>query len=334
MRHPRVRTAGMLLLALGVAAVAAAQAGRGEITGGVRDPAGARMTDVSVTARNVATGRLYASRTTSAGIFTIPNLAPGTYELTVEADGFRRFVRGGVYVATGERVRLDVDMALGDLRDSTTVTADAPLLQTESSSLGQVISHRSVIQLPLNGRSYLPLVALVPGVALPPSSAFPRINGGRPRVNEYLYDGISVLQPEPGTVPYFPIIDSIQEFKVVTNTSPAEFGRFNGGIINLSTKSGSNELHGSAFEFFRHEALNARNLFAPATAQDPDKPDFRRNQFGFVAGGPIVKDKTFFFADYQGSRQSIARVRISTVPTALQRQGVFTESVGGRVPVI
>ena len=334
MRHPRVLTAGMLLLALGVAAVAAAQAGRGEITGGVRDPAGARMTDVSVTARNVATGRLYASRTTSAGIFTIPNLAPGTYELTVEADGFRRFVRGGVYVATGERVRLDVDMALGDLRDSTTVTADAPLLQTESSSLGQVISHRSVIQLPLNGRSYLPLVALVPGVALPPSSAFPRINGGRPRVNEYLYDGISVLQPEPGTVPYFPIIDSIQEFKVVTNTSPAEFGRFNGGIINLSTKSGSNELHGSAFEFFRNEALNARNLFAPATAQDPDKPDFRRNQFGFVAGGPIVKDKTFFFADYQGSRQSIARVRISTVPTALQRQGVFTESVGGRVPVI
>ena len=106
--------------------------------------------------------------------------------------------------ATGERLRLDVDLALGDLRETTTVTADAPLLQTESSSLGEVIANRSVVQLPLNGRSFLPLVALVPGVALPPGSAFPRLNGGRPRVNEYLYDGISVLQPEPGTVPYFP----------------------------------------------------------------------------------------------------------------------------------
>src|SRR5262249_58751669 len=128
-------------------------------------------------------------------------------------------------VATGERSRLDVDLALGDLRDSTTVTADAPLLQTETSSLGQVINHRSIVQLPLNGRSYLPLVALVPGVALPPGSAFPRINGGRPRVNEYLYDGIAVLQPEPGTVPYFPVIDSIQEFKVVTNSPSPQFGR-------------------------------------------------------------------------------------------------------------
>src|SRR4029079_5530033 len=138
---------------------------------------------------------------------------------------------------------------------------DAPLLQTETSSLGQVITNRSVLQLPLNGRSFLPLVALVPGVALPPGSASPRLNGGRPRVNEYLFDGISVLQPEPGTVPYFPIIDAIQEFKVVTNAPTPEVGRSKRVVINLSPRAGGNELHGAAFEFLRNEALNARNLF-------------------------------------------------------------------------
>ncbi len=268
------------------------------------------------------------------GVFSLPDLRPGSYRISAEATGFRPAVREGVHLATGERIRIDVTLTVGVFSDAATVTADASLLQTESSSLGEVVSNRSVMQLPLSGRSFLPLVALVPGVALPPGSAFPRLSGGRPRVNEYLYDGISVLQPEPGTVPYFPIIDAIQEFKVVTNAPPAEFGRFNGGVINLSTKAGSNTLRGSAFEFFRNEHLNARNLFAPSTAPNPGKPEFRRNQFGFVLGGPIVKDETFFFGDYQGTRQSIGRVRISTVPTALQRQGIFTESVAGRVPAI
>ncbi|MGH9427500.1 MAG: carboxypeptidase regulatory-like domain-containing protein, partial [Terriglobia bacterium] len=190
------------------------------------------------------------------------------------------------------------------------------------------------MDLPLNGRSFIPLISLSSGVALPPGSSFPRVNGGRPRTNEYLFDGISVLQPEPGQVAFFPIIDSIQEFKVETNSPPAEFGRFNGGVINLSTKSGSNAFHGSAFEFLRNELLNARNLFAPQTATNSKKPLFRRNQFGFVLGGPILKDKTFFFADYQGTRQLLGQVRISTVPTPLQRKGVFTETVSGNVSKI
>src|SRR5205823_4929508 len=143
--------------------------------------------------------------------------------------------------------------------------------------------------------------SLSSGVALPPASSFPRINGGRPRTNEYLFDGISVLQPEPGQVAFSPIIDAIQEFKVEINSPSAEFGRFNGGVINLTTKSGTNALHGSVFEFFRNEGLNARNLFAPQTPANPKKPLFRRNQFGFVLGGPIIKDETFFFVDYQGT---------------------------------
>jgi hypothetical protein len=183
----------------------------------------------------------------------------------------------------------------------------------------------------LNGRTFITLASLAPGVALPPASQLPRINGGRPRTNEYLFDGISVLQPEPGQVAYFPIIDAIQEFKVESNSPPAEFGRFNGGVVNLTTKSGSNTLHGAGFEFLRNEALNARNYFQ---STNPLKPTYRRNQFGGTFGGPVVRDHTFFFVDYQGQRQSIGRTAISTVPTLLQRQGIFTEAIGGKVPVI
>src|SRR6185369_17238903 len=148
------------------------------------------------------------------------------------------------------------------------------------------------------------------------------------RTNEYLFDGISVLQPEPGQLAYYPIIDAIQEFKIESNSPSAEFGRFNGGVVNLSMKSGTNNLHGSMFEFFRNEALNARNLFAPATAANPNKPEFRRNQFGFVLGGPIRRDKTFFFADYQGTRQLIGRVVTSTVPITAERNGDFSALLG------
>ena len=140
-----------------------------------------------------------------------------------------------------------------------------------------------------------------------------------------------MLQPEPGQVAFFPNVDAIQEFTIESNSPPAEFGRFNGGVVNLTTKSGQNALHGSVFEFARHEDLNARNFFASGTAA---KPRFRRHQFGGVAGGPIRKNATFFFVDYQGQRQTIGRTVISTVPTVLQRQGVFTEAIGGRVPVI
>ncbi|MDQ3257315.1 MAG: TonB-dependent receptor, partial [Acidobacteriota bacterium] len=161
----------------------------------------------------------------------------------------------------------------------------------------------------------------------PPTSAgpsFPRINGGRPRVNEYLYDGISALQPEPGQVAFSPIVDAIQEFKVEINSPAAEFGRFNGGVVNLTTKSGTNSFRGSVFYFLRNEVLNARNLFAPPNAE---KPVFRRNQYGFVSGGPIIRDKTFFFGDFQGTRQLVGRVLTSTVPTLAQRQGIFTQAV-------
>ncbi|MBA3442320.1 MAG: TonB-dependent receptor, partial [Pyrinomonadaceae bacterium] len=206
------------------------------------------------------------------------------------------------------------------------------LLRTETGSLGQVIPNRYIVDLPLNGRNFFSLIALSAGVAAPPPAtsgipSFPRINGGRPRVNEYIYDGISALQPEPGQVAFIPIVDAIQEFKVEINSPSAEFGRFNGGVVNLTTKSGTNNLRGSVFYFLRNEALNARNLFAPATDANPKKPVFRRNQYGFVLGGPVRPDKTFFFGSFQGTRQAIGRVLFSTVPTLAQRQGIFTQPV-------
>ena len=312
--------------------IAAAQVGGGSISGAVLDQGGQPVPGATVTITSLQTSAPRIVVSGSGGTFVVPGLAPGSYQVKVELSGFRSLTRDRISVATGENVALDLKLEVGQVSESVTIQGDASLLRSQSSGLGHVVDNRKVVDLPLNGRSFITLATLVPGVAVPPPPAapFPRINGGRPRTNEYLFDGISVLQPEPGQVAFFPNVDAIREFKIESNSPPAEFGRFNGGVINLTTKSGSNDWHGSAFEFLRNENLNARNLFQ----QTGDKPEFRRNQFGGVAGGPIAKDHTFFFADYQGQRQTIGRTVISTVPTTLQRQGVFTEAIAGRVPAI
>ena len=320
-----------LLWSVAVAAPVEAQLGAGALAGDVIDQAGATVPGASVTVTDIATNRSRTVVTSQDGTYTVPGLTPGVYQVRVELSGFRPLVHDGIRLATGETVRLDVRLEVGGLAEAITVAADAPLVRSDTSGLGQVIDNRKIVDLPLNGRSFIVLAGLAPGVALPPGSSFPRINGGRPRTNEYLFDGISVLQPEPGQVAFFPNIDAIQDFKIETNSPPAEFGRFNGGVVNLTTRAGSNTFRGSAFEFFRHEALNARNFFASSS---PVTPEFRRNQFGGVLGGPIQRNQAFFFVDYQGQRQTIGRTVISTVPTALQRQGIFTEAIGGRVPLI
>ncbi len=308
-----------------------AQIGGGTVTGTIVDAIGNAVAGAAITVTANDTGFQRLAVTDSGGRYTVPTLAPGVYDVRVELSGFRTLTRSGIRVATGETVPLHLELSVGAVSESVSVTGDAPLMRTESASLGQVIDNQKVVTLPLNGRTFISLAGLVPGVALPPASQLPRINGGRPRTNEYLFDGISVLQPEPGQVAFFPNIDAIQEFKIESNSPPAEFGRFNGGVINLTTKSGSNTISGTAFEFFRNESLNARNYFARNT---PAKPKFRRNQFGGVMGGPIREDRSFFFADYQGQRQTIGRTVISTVPTLPQRQGVFTETIAGRAPQI
>ena len=330
-RRRLARVCLVALVAVADAWPAAAQIGGGTLHGDVTDQAGAAVPGATVTVAAIETGLSRAAVTGSDGWYAVPALAPGVYQVRVEVSGFRPLLRAGVRLATGETVRLNLRLAVGGLTEAVTVTADAPLLRSETSGLGHVVDNRQVVDLPLNGRSFISLAALVPGVALPPGSAFPRINGGRPRTNEYLFDGISVLQPEPGQVAFFPSVEAIQEFKIESNSPPAEFGRFNGGVVNLTTKAGSNAFRGSLFEFLRHDALNARNFFASTNSV---KPTYQRNQFGGVIGGPFRQNRTFFFADYQGQRQMIGRTVISTVPTILQRQGIFTEAIGGRAPAI
>ena len=326
-----MRTLWLAIVLASASADLAGQVGSGALTGVVRDPAGSPVPGATIVVTAIGTNAARTLVSTADGVYAATALPPSDYRIEVRLPGFRTSTRDRVPIATGETVRLDLVLTIGPMQEQVTVQAGAPMLRTEHASLGRVIAHDEVVGLPLNGRSFITLAALAPGVALPPGSQLPRINGGRPRTNEYLFDGISVLQPEPGQIVFFPVIDAIQEFKVESNSPPAEFGRFNGGVVNLTTKAGSNVVQGTAFEFLRHEALNARNLFASA---NPVTPEYRRNQFGGVLGGPVVRDRTFFFVDYQGQRQTIGHTVTSTVPTRLQRQGIFSEAIGGRLPAI
>ena len=323
--RPGLRRSCLLAVVLAVvASPARGQVGAGEITGIIKDAAGAAIPGATVTVTAVATNRPVIVRSTSDGVYAAPSLPPGEYRIDVDLLGFKPVRRGGIRLATGEKARIDFDLTVGSVREQLTVVADAPIVRAETASLGTVVEHEQVVQLPLNGRLFIMLATIVPGVALPPNSVLPRINGGRPRTNEYLFDGISVLQPEPGQVAYYPVVDAIQEFKIESNSPPAEFGRFNGGVVNLTTRSGGNAFRGNVFEFFRNEHLNATNYFQ---ASLPVKPEYRRNQYGGMLGGPLVKDRTFFFVDYQGQRQDIGRTVTSNVPTLAERSGVFRQNI-------
>ncbi|MCC7496580.1 MAG: TonB-dependent receptor [Bryobacterales bacterium] len=300
-----------------------AQSTKAELFGVIRDPAGLPASGTSVKLVNTGTGFTRCAQAGSDGVYRFLALPPGAYRLSADHFGFAPLVREGITLRVGERLALDMALAIGGSSQQIEVTAAAPLLQASRGTAGYNVEQRKVVTLPLDGRNFVPLVALAPGVALPPGNLLPRINGSRPRVSEYIYDGVSVLQPEPGQVAFYPIVDAIDEFRVETNSFSAEYGRSNGGVIMVSQKSGSNILHGTLFEFFRNEALNARNLFASTGA----KPRFRRNQYGFVLGGPIRHDKTFFFVDWQQTQLSTGVVRTSTIPTAAEQSGVFAVAI-------
>jgi hypothetical protein len=309
-------TAGVFLLALPASAQVL-----GELKGLVADPSGAALSNARITLTAQATRVTIPAHTTRTGQYDFTQLNSGLYTLAVDNPGFTHLERRGITVTTGQTVRLDLQLTPGASDQSVNVDADASLLQAATSDIATNIPGPTVAALPLNSRNFIQLTQLAPGVELPPGTLLPRINGGRPRTNEYLFDGISALQPEPGQVAFFPIIDDIAEFSIEANNVPAEFGRFNGGVVNLATRSGSSQFHGSLFEYLRNEALNARNYFTPSTTR---KPEYRRNLYGATLGGPILSDHLFAFADYQGVKQRIGVTRISTVPTVAERQGIFT----------
>jgi hypothetical protein len=339
------------VLLFGWSQVAAQEAG-GTIVGTITDPGGAAVASAGVTIRNVATGVSRSTTTSDDGVYVAPNLIPGTYEITVTFAGFATAVIQNVGLLAGERREVNVSMKLGQVSDRVNViSTEISDVELASSEVRGVMDSHTVNELPLNGRDWTSLTLLEPGVAqvrtqkaLGVSNDRPNrglgtditIGGNRPQGNNYQLDGVSIndySSGSPGSVTGGVLgVDAVQEFSVVTSNAPADYGKTSGGIINAASRSGTNAFHGSAYEFIRNSKLDTRNFFDTARNPSGDLvvPPFKRNQFGGTAGGPIFKDRTFFFADYEGLRQSLSQTSNITVPSANAHNGIL---VGGNVTV-
>jgi len=282
-----------------------AQTFYGSVVGSVTDATAAAVPQAGVTLTNLGTGERRAMQTDGVGNYQFVNLVPGQYKVEVEKAGFRRFSREPITVEVQSTVRIDVAMQVGDVSQTVEVSVQTPLLQTETSTLGQVVEGRKVLELPLNGRNIFSLVALVPGVipggqsGTTPTGTNPfawgnyQIGGGQANQSATYLDGAPVNVSYVNLTSLVPTQDAIQESRVQTNSLGPEFGRTSGGAINMTTKSGANDFHGSAYEFFRNKVLNSNTFFNNRAGVT--RPAFSQNQYGVNIGGPIQKDKTFFF---------------------------------------
>src|SRR5712664_2216882 len=313
----------------------------GTIAGVVTDTSGAAVANAAITLTNVDTGQKRNIETDASGNYTFVNILPGRYKLEGEKTGFKKFLREPIVVQIESGVRVDITLAVGAQTETVEVTSETPFLQTETASLGQVVEQRSVTELPLNGRNPLALVGLVAGVvpqgtpssgnssAGNPVGANPfalgdfQIGGGMAGQSQILIDGVPTNEAYLNVVTVIPTQDAIEEFKVQTNNLGPEYGRFAGGVINLSTKAGTNSFHGSAYEFLRNKVLNANDFFA--NRGGVKRPPFTQNQFGANVGGPVFRNKLFFFSSYEGFRQRKGSILTTWVPTAAERAGDFSQ---------
>jgi hypothetical protein len=324
--------AGLALLCQIALVPLRAQSTNGVIDGTIEDATQATLAGASVTATNVATSVHYKATSNQLGYYTIPFVPPGQYTIEATLRGFRTLERTGVVVQVNETAHLNLVLQAGSVAETVTVTGAAPVIDTEQSSVADVVSHRAVVGLPLNGRNVYSLEELMPGAA-PDNVGLFRFNGVRARSNEILVDGVSQIPPETRSAPISPPpIDAIDEFRIATSGYTAEFGSAAGGIINVATKAGTNSVHGDAWEFLRNDVLNTANYFTPAGQK---KPILRQNQFGGTIGGPVWlpriyngHDKTFFFADYEGVRIRSQKVFDVTVPTTAERGGDLSAFLG------
>ncbi len=343
---------GLLMIGLGVwPASLDAQNITGTILGAVRDPSAAAISGAEISVTNTATRLPVTVKTDQAGNFQAPYLKPGSYSVRVSAAGFKTVVRDQVLLQVDDQIRLAFAMEIGDAATSISVQERVPLVETEKGSLGQVVSERTIAELPLAGRNVFDLVGLTAGVQINPlgegrvissgsatglaifNAADISINGGRFRSNEFLLDGVSIMLPVQNQFALSPSPDATQEFKVMTNSYGPQFGRSGGGVVNVVTKSGTNEFHGVAYEVFRNDRLAANNFFA--NARNQGRGLFRFNMFGGALGGPLVRNRTFFFGDYQGHREGAALGgRSLTLPTAAQRAGDFSGLLNTRGQLI
>jgi hypothetical protein len=313
----------------------------GTLVGLITDPTAAAIPNVAVTAANIATNTTYRGLTNQTGNYTISALPAGVYRVSAESPGFKRKIYEKAEVNVNQTLRLDFAMEVGEVAVETTVMAQAPLINTDDAAVGQVIANKQIVDLPLNGRNFAQLARLVPGT-VPGGrgfagnhdlSGFDSPNfyaGGRNTNNSFLVDGIETKGEQFGNIVVVPNLDAINEFKVQINSYSAEFGSGN-AVVNVATAGGTNEFHGRVYEFFRNDNLDARSFF------DARRPEFRRNQFGGVFGGPIIRNRTFFMAGYEGLRQRNYNTVTASVPTALERAGNFTEyrrADGSLIPII
>ena len=315
-----------------------AQTTFGSIVGNVNDPSGAPIAEAKVTLTNAGTSEKRPATTSPAGLYQFVNLQPGEYRIDVEKSGFKKEARTQVTVATASTVKIDFALPVGNLSQTVEVTAQTPLLQSETSSLGQVIEQKETNNLPLNGRNPMSLVALAPAVVPQggaqnnPNGQNPfawgnyQIGGGQANQSTVWLDGSPVNAAYLNLTALIPTQDSLAEFKVQTNNLPPEYGRFAGGVVNFTTKSGSNQLHGNAWEFLRNKVLDANTFFNNAAGIGV--PAFTQNQFGVNLGGPVYipkiydgRNKTFFFVNWEGFRLRQGVSYTQTVPTVAERNG-------------
>ena len=313
-----------------------AQSNLASVTGVVTDSGSAVIPGARVALRNTDTGLSWEMETNETGAYTFVSIPPGPYELTAESEGFQKFVKTAIVLETGQQYRSDMQLELGELTETVTVTAEVAPLNTENGAIkGDVIVRQEIQALPLDGRDFTNLAFLVPGV-IPAGSGFGAaagggrggarmsVNGARGDQTNFYVDGASNRNPGNGDAQVRPNLDAIEEFKMEVSGFSAEYGGYSGGIMNMSLRSGTNEFHGTFFESLRNEALDARGFF------DQERLKLRRNQFGATIGGPIRQNKTFFMASYEAQIQSIGRTGFGRIPTALEKQGDFSQSVDPR----
>src|SRR5258705_6443189 len=335
------------ILAIIFCAPTLAQVAGGTLMGTVSDTAGAGIPQAKLVIKDCATGAERTAPTNADGFYPTVNLLPGAYEISIAATGFNCETRHGVPMTVGSQITVDIMLRVGTISNKVEVTAQVPDVQLQSSDISAVVTASTVRELPLNGRSWTDLAALQPGVSTiqtQPSFATGAdrgnrgfgqqltISGARPQQNNYRLDGISLndyANGAPGSVLGGNLgVDAIQEFSVLTTNYSAEYGKTSGGVVNAITRSGTNSFHGSAYEFVRNSALDARNFFDGSSI-----PPFERNQFGGSIGGPIVKNQTFFFADYEGIRQSKGITAVTSVPSLDARNGMIHDVNGNLITV-
>ncbi len=299
------------------------------IAGSVTDPSDASVQGATVIVESVANGARRETQTNSDGAFSIPLLQPGKYDVTITKEGFRTFKNSAVDLVIEQVANLKVALQLGATSQAVTVTGEVPLVETSTASLGTVIGEKETADLPLNGRQFVQLLQLAPGTvpitvsqsATPPigsGSVTPSINGGTNRSNLFFIDGVYATDPFFSTFSISPSIDALQEFKEETHTDQAEFGEVTGGTIDIASKSGTNSFQGTLYEFLRNDDLDARNFFAPTRGV------YRQNQFGATFGGPVIRNKLFFFVFYDGYRYTQAANNFTEVPTQAELNGNFS----------